>query len=530
MLPTTNLDNLTYQQLIEILRAHLPGTEWSDHNPSDPGIALIELLSWLGEMNLYRMNRVPASHRDKFLKLLVDPPVPVTVMVTLGLTPTRLAPLVVPPGLRVASDYRNGRRTVLENEAPVTLVPGPTQVGTVRMRAVRDLLDLPLGLSDGRPNQTFTIPDGPVLLDFASVTPTYNPNPRVRVGAVEWELHPFLLTAASRANPTPPNHFMVEDFEGRVRFGDDVFGAIPPAGSAITLIRAQVLDGPDALIGASDVPDTLHVLNPEIVPGLAPDNLKAVANADAQGGENFFSLEERMRRGLEEFRNPTRLITAPDFERVTTEDFNEYQARFNAALGAPGATDLIARATALMNRRPPSLAVGAPGHVTLMVLPVYDETAFDAAALGPAATPGTKLNLVTPAKALADRLLAFLEPRRLLTTRLHVIGPELKELSAQVVVVQQPQSDAAQLARAVEAALRQYLSITRGYDDGRGWPLGRPIRRSQLYQLLEALPGVDYVASLTLSPANTLGDVELGPRELPVWGLGTALDIQVQRL
>jgi hypothetical protein len=137
--------------------------------------------------------------------------------------------------------------------------------------------------------------------------------------------------------------------------------------------------------------------------------------------------------------------------------------------------------------------------------------------------------MVTPSKPLTDRLKDFLEPRRLLTTRLDVIGPRLKEMAAQVVVVQESQGNAVQIARAVDQALRKYLDISKGYDDGRGWPLGRPVRRSQLFRLLEAVPGVDYVLSLALTPANSDGDVALAVDELPVWGLPPALDIQVKR-
>src|SRR5690349_9167984 len=97
-LPTLNLDDLTYPQLLGILRSHIPGEEWSDHNPSDPGIMLLELLTWLGEMGLYRMNQVPPAHQEKFLKLIADPPVPVTVQLTLRFTPavTRRAGLLLP--------------------------------------------------------------------------------------------------------------------------------------------------------------------------------------------------------------------------------------------------------------------------------------------------------------------------------------------------------------------------------------------------------------------------------------------------
>ncbi|MES1205513.1 MAG: hypothetical protein ABUS79_06210 [Pseudomonadota bacterium] len=528
MLPSLNLDDLTYQQIADILRAHLPGEEWSDHNPSDPGIALIELLSWLGEMDLYRMNRVPAAHREKFLKLLVDPPVPVTSLVTLGLTPSRATVVVLPPGMRVASDYRAGRRTVLESYAPVTLAPGSLQTGSVRMRAVRDLLNVPLGNSNGGPDQTFAIPDGPVLLDFASETPLYHPNPSLRVDGDPdpWFLQPFLLTAASRGTPTP-KHFMVDPFEGRVRFGDGVFGAIPTPGAAIVLVRARVLEGPEALVAAKAVH---HVLNPEDAPLLAGEALAVVDNTDAQGGDNFFPADERTRRGLEEFRNPTRLITAADFERVARDDFNAYQTRFNVATGVlPPTAGLLRRVTALMNRRSTNLNVPAPGSVTLMVLPAFDQATFDGLPVTAPLLVPSKTTLVTPSKALQDRLKDFLEPRRLLTTRLEVIGPSLKEVAAHIVVVQDPQGNAAQIAKAVDQALRGYLAIVTGYDDGRGWPLGRPVRRSQLYRLLESLPGVDYVATLTLSPANSDGDIILDPGQLPVWGLGAALDIQVKR-
>jgi hypothetical protein len=523
MLPTLNLDDLTYQQILDILRAHLPGDEWSDHNPSDPGITLLEMLAWLGEMDLYRMNRIPQAHRDKFLKLVIDPPVPVAVRVTLQLNKVLTADFVLPPGLRLASDYSGGRRTLLETFAPST-VSASDHKTEVLGRAVRDLAvpgvtEVTLGISDGTANQAFPIPDRPVLLDFGSVLGPYNPNPRVRVGGTEWTLQPFLLTPVSQANPTPPNHFMVEDFEGRVRFGDDTFGAIPPAGAAITLIACQILEGPEALVAAGAI---RHVVVVPASAGLAPtETLTVLASKDAEGGENFFAADDPLESHLAEFRNPTRLITAADFERIATHDFNQFQTRFNQAVGRPLSQDLVQRTTALMNRKPPALDVPAPGHVTLMVLPVFDEATFDAAPLA------TKTTLATPSPDLADRLKAFLEPRRLLTTRLDVIGPDLLAVSAQTLVVVDSQSNTTQMAKAIEARLRQYLGITQGYDDGRGWPLGRTVRRSQLYRVLEDLPGVDHVESLVLSPADATGDVPLTARQLPVWD---TLTVQVKRV
>ena len=55
------LDDLTYDEIVTDLVRRIPvyAPEWTDHNESDPGIALIELFAHLGEMIGYRLNRVP---------------------------------------------------------------------------------------------------------------------------------------------------------------------------------------------------------------------------------------------------------------------------------------------------------------------------------------------------------------------------------------------------------------------------------------------------------------------------------------
>jgi hypothetical protein len=71
-LPLPVLDNRSYADLIEEARALIPSLypEWTNHNPSDPGIMLIELLAWLTEMVIYRLDRVPDANKEIFLKLL----------------------------------------------------------------------------------------------------------------------------------------------------------------------------------------------------------------------------------------------------------------------------------------------------------------------------------------------------------------------------------------------------------------------------------------------------------------------------
>ncbi len=74
-LPLPNLDDRTYADLVEEARSliSIEYREWTDHNPSDTGIILIELLAWLTEMALYRVNRVTDKNYETFLKLLNGP-------------------------------------------------------------------------------------------------------------------------------------------------------------------------------------------------------------------------------------------------------------------------------------------------------------------------------------------------------------------------------------------------------------------------------------------------------------------------
>ena len=75
-LPLPNLDDRTYGDLVEEAIALIPveAPEWTDHNPSDTGIVLIELLAWLTEMLLYQVNQIPDSNQAAFLTLLKGQP------------------------------------------------------------------------------------------------------------------------------------------------------------------------------------------------------------------------------------------------------------------------------------------------------------------------------------------------------------------------------------------------------------------------------------------------------------------------
>lgn len=67
-----NLDDRRYADLVEealsIIPVHAP--QWTNHNPSDPGITLVELFAYLTEMLIYRLNRVTVENVIAFLTLI----------------------------------------------------------------------------------------------------------------------------------------------------------------------------------------------------------------------------------------------------------------------------------------------------------------------------------------------------------------------------------------------------------------------------------------------------------------------------
>jgi hypothetical protein len=104
-MPLPILDNRSYQQLRDELvqRIVVYNPEWTDHNPSDPGVTLIELFAFLAENLLFRFNQIPESTWLAFLRLLQIPLRPATsaealVRVTDAAFATRSSPARLDPG------------------------------------------------------------------------------------------------------------------------------------------------------------------------------------------------------------------------------------------------------------------------------------------------------------------------------------------------------------------------------------------------------------------------------------------------
>jgi hypothetical protein len=121
-----------------------------------------------------------------------------------------------------------------------------------------------------------------------------------------------------------------------------------------------------------------------------------------------------------------------------------------------------------------------PGHVSVIILPQ------------------------SPTETDLPGLLAAVEnaltPKLLLTTQLHVIGPQFVTVGITVTIV--PLSDELEpaLQQRVVEAVKNFFDPHTGGEDGKGWPFGRNVFVSEIYSLLDRLAGVDYVTAVTVTP------------------------------
>jgi hypothetical protein len=66
-----NLADKSYRMLLDDALAALPSftRKWTDFNDSDPGITILQLLAWIDQSLLYRLNRIPDDLIRQFVRL-----------------------------------------------------------------------------------------------------------------------------------------------------------------------------------------------------------------------------------------------------------------------------------------------------------------------------------------------------------------------------------------------------------------------------------------------------------------------------
>jgi predicted phage baseplate assembly protein len=133
-LPTPRLDDRRFQDIVNESKRqiHRLCPEWTDHNVSDPGVALIELFAWMTEMILYRMNQVPDRLYVKFLELIgieLYGSASASTDLLFTLTAPQPEPVSIPAGIEVSTEQVGDEEPIVfMTDEKLTIVP-PTLMG-----------------------------------------------------------------------------------------------------------------------------------------------------------------------------------------------------------------------------------------------------------------------------------------------------------------------------------------------------------------------------------------------------------------
>lgn len=132
-LPKSDLDDRQFQDLVDECLRRIPRycPEWTNHNPSDPGVTLVELFAWMTDLMLERFNQVPRRNYVTFLELLgvrLQPPAPAKTEVTFYMSTSLPDSYTIPQGTEVATV-----RTEAE-DAIVFSTDRPLSIGTPQIR------------------------------------------------------------------------------------------------------------------------------------------------------------------------------------------------------------------------------------------------------------------------------------------------------------------------------------------------------------------------------------------------------------
>jgi len=274
---------------------------------------------------------------------------------------------------------------------------------------------------------------------------------------------------ASRPGDT---HYTVDSAIGRVTFGDGINGKIPPKREDNIIVSYRLGGG----VHGNVEPHAINRVLGELVEEVTVDNEKA-----ASGGEEAEALEDAIHRVKKEMKTVYRAVTSADYEHL--------------AMNTPGLR--VARAIAIP-RYHPNQDSEVPGIVTVVVVPH-----------SPYAQPN-------PSAGFLKTVYRYLEKHRLLTTEVFVVPPEYVEVSVDAEVVIKPRYLKGTIEENVRTELGNFLHPITGGPDGNGWPFGRSVYLSEVYEVIDGVEGVDYVKSVSLKKD---GKEQEGDVAIPAYGL-----------
>ncbi|MEH1954609.1 putative baseplate assembly protein [Nostoc sp.] len=374
-------------------------------------------------------------------------------------------------------DWQNYRLQKNQEQGTITVtfrgkIP---QKGTNNIRVVSYLDEFKkkrfLGGSNGLPGQTFS------LKQFVIVSESFKIQVKEQIQE-DYLWRDWIRVDDFDASKPEDPHYVLDAENGEIYFGDGINGDIPQVldfqdQQSICVISCQTSSGEKGNVEAKTINKILNPVSTFVNTGfIYPTQLTVENQGVASGGAPLETLEKAKLRARKDLKQIHRAVTSEDYELL--------------ALSTPGLR--VARAKAIA-----PTATEAKTLVKVIVVP-YSETLVPA----------------SPSSGFLQNVRQYLEPHRLITTKLEVISSSYVEVKVKALLQIRSGFDLDQVCKQVNKSLiERFLHPLNGGSEGKGWQFGRTVYKSEVYKAIEDFTeGVDCVESLVLSIQNADKDAE----------------------
>ncbi|MCR8657442.1 baseplate J/gp47 family protein [Paenibacillus endoradicis] len=297
-----------------------------------------------------------------------------------------------------------------------------------------------------------------------------------KLGCMLWEDWDSVLDFDD--SNTYSRHYILSNDESQIQFSDGIHGISPPASTSRNIRFISYRTGVGSAGNVKE--DTIR----EMV--LRKNALRLTNLFPAYGGTEEESVSEALDRIKLEVLEPKCGITTADIEQRVLEIPGIRIARIRA----------IAGYHTRLNNYPNERAMG---HISVVVVPESSRSF-------PIPSEGLRLTIAT-----------HLEPYRLLTSQFHIIAPEYIKVTIRAIIVVTPQYEGKEhdVIQALNGWLKPETSV-----HSEGWEFGRAIYKSDVYDMIHTVAGVQYIQDVWLmAEGNNVYQDEGGDIIIPPNGL-----------
>ena len=500
-LPTPNLDDRTYEQLVEeaktIIQRSCPS--WTDLSAGDPGTVLLEVFAHLTEIMIYRLNRVPEKAYTEYLNLIgvrLYPPAAASAVLSFRLNQPSAQIVEIPRGTRVTASRTAGS----EGEPPVfttsraaTIPAGQTQVDVLAHHC--ELIEGELvGIGTGLPGLVLQVRRPPIIAPTGDALDLM-----VGIEAIPEELDDQSPIIQYQGKPyrlwsqvdrfvdigADPHVYVADRMAGRITFAPaarvsrtdgtidiapSALGAVPPAGREIRLWYRRG-GGPQGNVPAHTI-ETLR----EPIAGVLVTN-----EQPATGGRDAEDLANALVRGPQELHALQRAVTARDFELIalySSRAISRVKAQTQAALWT----------------------FAAPGTVEVLLVPELPGVRAVDAGTGRRVSAADLID--HQSQVVRDQVQKTIDERKPLGTTCLVHWTRYKTVQALARIVVRRQENPVAVRERVNERLYQTISPLPTPLSPEGWTFGQALRASHIYDIALTEPGVLWVDQVRLRVAD----------------------------